>query len=118
MARPPLALKAGASLIPWENVDFVDAAGLEHGSVIIGTKSGGAHMAYGLDAVEAVMLMKPSATEGKRGLRWRSGAWAWHNIGGHVGTQLLAWLGCKRWAVRWHDYTVPKPVGFKERGGD
>jgi hypothetical protein len=104
-AAPPLVLKAGDDLIPYWRIIRVDIREVERDLVIIHTEDA-AYEARGFDAVEAVMCLRPSALEGKR-IKWRSGAWALHNIVGHTGTQILAWLGYKRAAVRFHDWTTP-----------
>lgn len=115
-APPPLVLKAGDLLLPFDDVDRIDIAGIEQGSILIVMRNGTVHEAKGFDAIEAVMAVKPSALEGLR-LRWRPHAWAFHNIVGHPVVQLLAWFGWKRAAVRFHDWTTPEPRGFKTRAG-
>ena len=64
----------------------------------------------GFFAVELIWALKPGAFEGKR-LKWRKGAWAFHNIVGHPGMQILAFLGLYKQAMWVHDKTVPKPMG-------
>jgi hypothetical protein len=64
--------------------------------------------AVGFDAIEIIYALKPSAMEGRR-LKWKQGAWAVHNIIGHPVLQILAWVGLKRQAIRFHDWTTPKP---------
>lgn len=105
---PPVSVKAGNSLIRYELVREVRIPNIEVEEAIIVTHDGEQHVANGFDAIEAVMLFKPSALEGRR-LRWKAGAWALHNIFGHPAMQVLAWLGLKRWAIRLHDATTPRP---------
>lgn len=112
----PLVLKAGNKLLPFADVDHVDIADVEREHIRIVMKDGSTHDAFGFDAIEGVMAIKPSALEGLR-LKWRKNAWAFHNLAGHTGTQLLAWLGFKKAAIRWHDYTTPTPRGFKNTNG-
>ena len=103
-----LCLKAGTKLIPFHTVEDVDLSRLElDGSVQINTAAK-AYVAYGADAVEIVMQLKPSAAEGLR-LRWPRHAWALHNLLGHPLMQLLAFCRLGRWAVRLHDATTPAP---------
>lgn len=104
-------IKAQSKLIPIESVLLVDIDKIEEGLVIVTTKEG-SFECHGFDAIEAVMLLKPSALEGKR-LRWERNAWAFHNIVAHPIVQILAWLGFKKQAVQFHDYTTPKPRDFK-----
>lgn len=106
------ALKAGDLLIPLDRVRLVDAENIERGEVVIHCHDGGAYIATGFDAIEAVMWMKPSALEGRR-LKWRPHAWAFHNVVAHPVVQILAWLGLKRQAVRFHDWTTPRPRSFQ-----
>lgn len=113
--RPPLAIKAGHLLLPFDDVRHVDVSEIETGSVSIVMKNGDVHEARGFDAIEAVMAVKPSAVEGLR-LRWRPHAWAFHNLVAHPVVQVLAWCGCKRAAVRFHDWTTPAPRGFRGVG--
>jgi hypothetical protein len=106
--KPPLTLKAGNNLIPFGDVERVDISAIEQEQAIIVTQGGLYYFANGFDAIEAVMLIKPSALEGRR-LKWRQGAWAFHNIVGHPLMQILAWLGFKRKAIWLHDITTPRP---------
>jgi hypothetical protein len=112
-SAPPLVLKAGDALLPFADVKRLDLARLETGVVAIVMKDGDVHEAHGFDAVEAVMAVRPSAMEGRR-LRWRPHAWAFHNLVAHPAVQVLAWCGWKRAAVRFHDWTTPRPRGFRD----
>lgn len=112
--RRPLALAAGDTLIPLHQVRYVEIGSIEEEHVRIYTISGGVFDAYGFDAIEAVMLMKPSALEGRR-LLWKKNAWAFHNFVGHPVVQILAWFGFKKQAVRFHDFTTPTPRGFRAK---
>ncbi|HTK04169.1 MAG TPA: hypothetical protein VL500_01165 [Candidatus Eisenbacteria bacterium] len=69
---------------------------------------GGVAVAEGIQAIDALMALKPSALEGRR-LRWARHAWAVHNLIGHPLMQVLAFLKCHRAAMRMHDGTVPRP---------
>ena len=113
MAHRTLAFKAGDQLIPFTDVKRIDIANVEWASVKIITHSGEEWEATGIDAIEAVMLMKPSALEGRR-LKWQQGAWVFHNLVGHPVMQIMAWMGFKRQAVRFHDFTTPTPKDFKK----
>lgn len=106
-----LALKAGNDLIPVILVLEIDISRVELGEVDIYT-SDKKYTAHGFDAIEAVMMFKPSALEGRR-LKWDKNAWAFHNFFGHPIVQILVWLGFKKQAVRYHDHTTPRPRDFK-----
>jgi hypothetical protein len=108
----PLALKAGEKLIPFHAIKDVEIDAIESGVVVIVTQEGDRYIAHGFDAIEAVMILKPSALEGRR-LKWKKGAWAFHNVVAHPVLQVLAWLGLKRLAIKLHDATVPAPRAFK-----
>ena len=69
---------------------------------------GGVAVAEGIQAIEALMALKPSALEGHR-LRWAKRAWVVHNLVGHPLMQLLSFLRLHRLAMRVHDGTVPRP---------
>ncbi len=108
--KPPLVLKAGNDLIPFRDVARVDIAQIEEEVVNIYTHGGSSYCAQGFDAIEAIMILRPSAMEGQR-LRWKKHAWAFHNIVGHPLMQFMAWMGLGRAAVRFHDWTTPRPRG-------
>lgn len=103
-----MILKAGNSLIPIENVEDIRLPETGLARVEIVGKSGTIYVAEGNDAIEAVMLLKPSALEGRR-LNWPKHAWAVHNLIGHPVMQLLAWLRLYKAAIRFHDWTTPAP---------
>ncbi len=100
-------IKAGEFLIPTDSIRDVDISMVEEGRVFI-TTSDDVYTAEGADAIEVVMLLKPSALEG-RNLRWVRNAWAFHNIVGHPLMQILVWLGRREAAIRLHDNTTPHP---------
>lgn len=98
---------AGDALIAEDAVRDVDLSALEQLRIVI-RHDGGAAVAEGIQAIEALMHLKPSAMEGRR-LRWARHAWAFHNLVGHPVMQLLAFVGLRRLAIAAHDGTVPRP---------
>jgi hypothetical protein len=102
------ALKAGDALIPIANIHHIDIAEVTREVVLIVTQDGSVYKATGVDAIEAVWLLKPSALEGRR-LKWRKHAWAYHNLVGHPVMQIMAWLGFHKAAIKFHDDTTPMP---------
>lgn len=103
---------AGDEIIPVSQITGIDISRLlDQESVVVKTANG-AFTATGFHAIEVVMALKPSAVEGRR-LRWRKGAWAIHNMVGHPVMQILAWFGFGAAGVRFHDWTTPKPLGFR-----
>lgn len=105
--RKPTFILAGDALIAEDAVREVDLSALERLRVVI-RHDGGTAVAEGIQAIEALMHLKPSAMEGRR-LRWARHAWAFHNLVGHPVMQMLAFVGLRRWAIAVHDGTVPRP---------
>lgn len=101
-------IKAGEALIPVWTIKSIDISLIEKEMVSIKTDDGVIYRAWGFDAIEAVMLVKPSALEGRR-LKWRSNAWAFHNFIAHPVMQIMVWLGMKKRAIKFHDKTTPRP---------
>ena len=101
---------AGNLVIARRNVLAIDTSDLEDLRVVISTLSHGDVEVFGIQAIEAVMLLKPSALESRR-LRWIKNAWAVHNLVGHPLMQVAAFFGFYRIAMAIHDTTVPKPRG-------
>ncbi len=108
-ARP--FIKAGQVIVPVTAVEKLDLRDLESGVVYL-TVGGETHRLVDFDAFEAVMLLHPTALEGRR-LRWPKHAWAFHNLVAHPLMQVLVWLGFRKTGIWLHDVTVPKPVGTR-----
>lgn len=104
-------IKAGDFLIPVSAIERADISRIENGVIDI-FHDGCKTRLEGFDALEAALLLTPSALEGKR-LRWLKNAWAFHNLVAHPLMQILVWLGFRKAALRLHDATVPRPVGLK-----
>lgn len=112
---PPFAtLLAGTQIVPLASVVSVDTERLEELEVGLRLTDGRTVTATGLDAIEAVMRLKPSAFEGRR-FRFAKGAWVLHNLVAHPVMQILALVGLYRWAFWIHDATVPRPQGRRPR---
>ncbi len=110
----PNFLRAGAELVPLLRIARADTRDLAtEGAMTITDLDGRNYRLSGPDAIEAVLLLKPSITEGLR-LGWQKRAWAVHNLIGHPGMQLLAWLGFAKLGIALHDRTIPRPP--KARG--
>ncbi len=67
----------------------------------------------GLRAIDLLLLLKPSALEGKN-LRWAKNAWMLHNFVAHPVMQLLALCKLPKLGLWLHDSTVPRPFGAKK----
>jgi len=107
------SVKAGEKIIPIVWVKDIDISTIEEGHITISTYEGEIHKSYGFDAIETVMVFKPSALEGRR-LKWKKNAWRFHNFIIHPLLEILSTLGFKRQAVRLHDWGTPTPRGFKD----
>lgn len=105
-------IKAGDIMLPVRDIDSVDISRIEQGVVTVVTR-GQRYDAHDFDAFEIVMLLQPSALEGRR-LKWAKNAWAFHNLVAHPMMQIMVWLGFKKAAIRLHDATVPKPLGARQ----
>ncbi len=100
--------RAGNSLLRLADVREVNVTHLSDYRVSVRLADERVFDLAGPDAIELVMLVKPSALEGRR-LRWVRHAWAVHNLVGHPGMQVLAWLGKTKLGLRLHDVTTPRP---------
>lgn len=112
MPRPAFIL-AGDALIDPSRVRSVDLSRLDELRITL-RHDGGEAVAEGVQAIEALMTLKPSALEGRR-LRWAKRAWVVHNLVGHPLMQVLAFLGLTRAAFAVHDGTVPRPKVKREK---
>jgi hypothetical protein len=101
-------IKAGDTILPIRDIDSIDISRIEHGMVTVAVQ-GQRYDAHDFDAFEIIMLLQPSALEGRR-LRWVKNAWAFHNLVAHPLMQVMVWLGFKKLAIRLHDATVPTPM--------
>lgn len=99
--------RAGDKILPIQGILGIDVSKLVKHEVSVSHREG-YFLLTGADAIDLVMIVKPSALEGRR-LRWVRGAWAGHNIVGHVGMQILAWLKIPTWGVWLHEATTPRP---------
>lgn len=63
----------------------------------------------GIQTIELLMAIKPSAYEGRR-MMWYRHAWAFHNLVAHPLMQILAFFKQYKLAIKIHDYTVPRPI--------
>lgn len=104
-------VKAGDTIIRLADIESIDMAKIEQGMLSVSHR-GQVSVACDFDAFEILMLLHPSAIEGRR-LRWAKNAWAFHNLVAHPLMQIMVWLGFKKRAIWLHDVTVPKPAGLR-----
>jgi len=99
-------------LIPTRDITEIHTSEVEDLILRVRVGSDEWYTLEGNDAIEALMLLKPSALEGRR-LRWARNAWLVHNLIGHPLMQVLCWLGLYQWGIAVHERTIPRPTGAK-----
>lgn len=92
------------------DIEEVDLSRLESNLLVRFRIGGEWREVSGPDAIDLVMMLKPSALEGRR-LRWVRNSWAKHNLVGHPVMQILCWLGMPKIGLRLHEATIPRPLG-------
>lgn len=107
--------RAGDQLLRLDAIRRIDASRMEDLEVAV-EHDLGVSVLRGVEAIDLLMVAKPSALEGKR-LRWIRHAWAFHNLVAHPTMQVLAWFGYPALGVRLHDATVPRPSGRRGSHG-
>lgn len=106
--------KVDDELMRVSDMACVDVSRVENLHVRVTMQDGRQHVLEGPTAVELVMLVCPSALEGRR-LRWARNAWVIHNLIGHPGMQILSWLGLSKLGLQLHEAMVPRPAVIAER---
>ena len=104
--------RAGDRLVRLSSVAEVDVARLVDCRVVVFLVDGSNLELTGPDAIELVLLTKPSALEGRR-LKWVRHAWAIHNLFGHPAMQILSFFRQYKLAILLHDATTPGPIGVR-----
>lgn len=102
--------RAGDRLYRVSDVQYLNVSRLVDYRVTVKLVQGNLVDLTGPDAIELIMLLKPSALEGRR-LRWVRHAWATHNLLGHPLMQILSFLDHTRIGVLIHEATIPRPTG-------
>lgn len=114
MRCPELFVKTDTTVVRISDISYVDYANIaDKRKVIIFTNLGDMHTATGILAIEVLMKIMPSALEGKR-LMWNKLDWCVHNVIAHPIMQILAFFKMYKMAFWVHDFTIPKPKGFKD----
>lgn len=90
-----------------DRVTVFDVSEMEN-LVLTVTTPDGEYTCAGIHAIDACMILCPSALEGKR-MRWHRHVWSFHNLVGHPLMQVLAFAGHHELALWVHDVTVPRP---------
>lgn len=102
----------GDKVINVSTIEHVDLHCIEQLILRVYPVKGLSFVVSGHRAIELLMLIKPSALEGKR-LKWIRHAWMLHNFVGHPLMQILTFCNLPNLAMAIHEATVPKPRGHK-----
>jgi hypothetical protein len=95
------------ALVHRDKVSYIDLTRVGEAHLVIHYE-GKSEEVTGIQAIEILMQLRPSALEGHR-MRWVKGAWILHNVVAHPVMQLLALFKLYGPAMWLHDATVPKP---------
>ena len=112
MRRDPRYVLVDEGLVvDTDRIREVDLSAVEDLRVVIALEDPWeAYTVEGIQVIDLLMALRPSALEGKQ-LRWARHAWALHNLVGHPLMQLLAFFRRYKLAMWVHDVTVPRPRG-------
>ncbi len=105
-------LLVDGQLINAGTISTINFSKIEDLQLVIHRTNGQVHAVSGIQTIDILMALRPSAFEGKR-MRWPRFAWAVHNLIGHPLMQLFAFIGKHELAMTIHDITVPRPQGRK-----
>lgn len=100
-------IKTGQDVIAINTISRIDYRRLSFLEITIMTYNGNSYTVFGIDALETVLAIKPSAIEGVPSITWKKHVWAFHNLIGHPLMQLFAFMGMTRIGLWIHDSTVP-----------
>lgn len=104
------------TIVHSDEIDWVDIRRLEDLVIVVHYAGGEQAIVSGIQAIDVIMAIRPSALEGRR-LRWKRHVWAFHNLVGHPLMQLLVFLKQYKLAIKVHDLTVPQPEGKHPNAG-
>lgn len=102
-------LKFGNELINVNHIVTVDISKIENLEICVVLNNGKTAAAFGHEAIEAALVLKPQAIEGVK-LKFPKNAWIIHNLLAHPAMQILSLFGKHRAAFALHDATIPHPV--------
>lgn len=109
----PAFIRSRDRVINAATIRWIDTHDLEAGMIIVHHDDEATEIT-GSMAVEAIMLLRPSALEGKR-MKWVRRAWMRHNLIGHPLLMLLALVGRVDLGLKVHEATVPRPIAWLAR---
>ena len=117
MSAPrPCFIRSRDRIIRADTIRWIDTRDLVAGMIVVHHDDQQTEITGSL-AVEAILLLRPSALEGKR-MKWVKRAWMKHNLLGHPLLMLCALLDRVDLGLRIHEATVPRPIAWLMRGRD
>lgn len=105
-------IEADGYMIPLHRVRYVDLNELSSGKVAVHLLDGEVKYAVEFEAYR--IAIQSQNLEGKP-LRWVRHAWWFHNLVAHPVLQIAVWLGFRKFGMRIHDNTSPKPLSLRKR---
>lgn len=102
-----LFIKGNGKLFPLSEIAIIDYCKIEDLILEITLKNNEKIIINDIEALEAVMQIRPSVIEGKRFV-WYKFSWLIHNLFGHPLMQIFALFKMYKLAFYIHDVTVPK----------
>ncbi len=100
----------GEQVVALDTISRIDFSNIEDLRLRVDFKSGSAIDVIGIQVIDILMVVKPSALESRR-MRWYRHIWSFHNLVGHPVMQVLAFFKYYKAAIWVHDVTVPRPLG-------
>lgn len=112
----PGFIRSRDRIIRVDTIRWIDTRDLEAGMIVVHHDDQQTEITGSL-AIEAILVVRPSALEGKR-MKWVKRAWMKHNLIGHPLLMLCALLGRVDLGLRIHEATVPRPIAWLARPPD
>ncbi len=106
-------IKNQTQVVPVDQVVRAETSRMREFILTVHLKDGSQMECSGLDAIESLLALKPSALEGIETIKWKKGAWIVHNLIAHPVMQILALLGFVKAGLWIHDVSVPGGTKIK-----
>ena len=105
--------KAGDKIFNVDDINRIYTANIEQLEILVRMKDDTRVEVTGLEAIDLMMMVKPSVFEGRR-MRFPKRMWIIHNLIAHPLMQILALIGFRKQALWLHEVTIPRPLGKRE----
>lgn len=102
--------KANDTTYNVDEIKRIHTAKIEQLEILVRMKDDSTVIVEGLEAIDLMMMVKPSVFEGRR-MRFPKRMWIVHNLIAHPLMQILALIGFRKQALWLHEVTVPRPLG-------